>query len=145
MAQQDLKLVIALARAHSSLFGSIERSLKPRKLTISEFGVLEFLYHKGRHPVQAIADKILVTSGTITYVIDRLTDKGLVLRKQCETDKRKYYVDLTQEGRKLIAEVFPEHEKHLGSLFNTLGDDTKNMLINSLFDMKNAIDKEDIS
>jgi len=48
------------------MFSKIESNVQDFGLNISEFGVLEFLFHKGEQPVQKIAEKILVTSGTIT-------------------------------------------------------------------------------
>ncbi len=141
MAQSDLKLVIAVARTHSMLFGNIEESLKQYGLSLSEFGVLELLYHKGRHPVQAVAEKILVTSGTITYVIDKLCKKGLVERKQCSEDKRRFYVELTEEGSVLIAKLFPIHENHLEKIFKGIDTDTKEQLIRNLFELTESIKK----
>ena len=143
MDRDNLKLVIAIARTHNSLFGKIEKKLRKHSLSVSEFGVLELLYHKGRQPVQIIAEKILVTSGTITYVIDKLVKKDLVVREKCSEDKRKFYVDLTESGRELIAEIFPYHEKHLEELFRGIDDETKKYLIDSLFMLKDSIEEED--
>lgn len=143
MDRNNLKLVIAIARTHNSLFGKIEKRLRKHNLSISEFGVLELLYHKGRQPVQLIADKILVTSGTITYVIDKLEKKELVTRERCTEDKRKFFIDLTESGRKLIAELFPYHEKHLEELFREIDNKTKKNLIESLFMLKDSIEEED--
>src|SRR5690554_3566176 len=128
MDRNNLKLVIAIARTHSALFGRVEKRLKKHDLSISEFGVLEFLFHKGRQPVQIIAEKILVTSGTITYVIDKLVKKGLVVREKCSEDKRRFYVDLTESGRTLISEIFPYHERHLEDLFKGLDGESKKEL-----------------
>ncbi len=144
MDRNNLKLVIALARTHNALFGIIEKRLRKHNLSISEFGVLEFLFHKGRQPVQVIAEKILVTSGTITYVIDKLAKKGLVTREKCSEDKRRFYVDLTDGGRALIAEIFPYHEKHLEELFKGLDPKSKKDLIDSLFRLKDSIEDENI-
>ncbi len=138
----DLKLVIALARAHSALFGKIEKSMKAYDLTISEFGVLELLYHKGTQPVQQIAEKILVTSGTITYIVNKLQEKELVARKKCEKDKRIFYVELTKTGETLISKVFPEHEKYLGSLFEQIDPEIKSRLVADLFSMKACVEKQ---
>ena len=142
MDRNNLKLVIALARTHNALFGKIEKRLRKHKLSISEFGVLELLFHKGRQPVQQIAEKILVTSGTITYVIDKLAKKSLVVREKCSEDKRIFYVDLTEEGRELISELFPYHEKHLEELFKNLDSESKKHLIESLFRLKDSIEDE---
>ncbi|WP_422487361.1 MarR family winged helix-turn-helix transcriptional regulator [Gudongella sp. DL1XJH-153] len=140
MDRNNLKLVIAIARTHSVLFGKIEKSLKNHNMSISEFGVLEFLYHKGRQPVQQVAEKILVTSGTITYVLDKLTEKGLVYREKCPQDKRKFYVDLTEDGKSLIREIFPQHEIFLEKLFNKVDQKTKEEMIESLFSLKESIE-----
>jgi len=144
MDRNNLKLVIAIARTHSALFGRVEKRLRKHDLSISEFGVLEFLFHKGRQPVQIIAEKILVTSGTITYVIDKLVKKDLVVREKCSEDKRRFYVDLTESGRILISELFPYHKKHLEELFKGLDGESKKELIDFLFRLKDSIESENI-
>lgn len=141
MRDIDLKLVIALARAHSSVFREIEKSMHAEGLNPSEFGVLELLYHKGKQPVQQVAQKILVTSGTMTYVIDKLVKKGLVERKQCEKDKRIYYVELTQVGEAVIKELFPRHKQFLNALFEGIDEGVKTELIQQLFLLKDSIEQ----
>lgn len=143
MSQDSLKLVIALARAHTALFGRIEKNVQSFGLTTSEFGVLELLYHKGDQAVQAVAEKILVTSGTVTYVIDKLQKKGLVLRRQCETDRRVFYVTLTEAGQTLIAEIFPQHEQFLDDLFQGIAAADKQQLIRQLALVKTVIDRKE--
>ncbi|MBN2861056.1 MAG: MarR family transcriptional regulator [Sphaerochaetaceae bacterium] len=139
MAKEDLKLVIALSRAHRSLVVSIEKWLRPFELSISEFGVLEFLLHKGNKSVQEIAKRILVTSGTITYVIDKLVSKSLVQRTRCPEDNRRYTVELTSEGADLIRRIFPLHEKFLNQIFSDVSMQEQNQLIESLFRLDTMI------
>lgn len=136
MSQEDLKIVIALARTYNQLFGKIEQHLRGFKLTTSEFGVLEFLYHKGEQPTQVIAEKILVTSGTVTYIIDKLSKKELVTRRGCEEDKRITYVSLTESGWQLIDRVFKEHESFLDALIGSFDSAKKNELIMLLIEMQ---------
>ncbi len=111
---------------------------------MSEFGVLEFLYHKGPQPVQQIAAKILVTSGTITYVIDKLQKKGYVLRKRCDEDKRIYYVFITDTGTQLMDDIFPKHEKYTEELFLRLDDEVKQSLIDNLVLLQQSIDSSEV-
>lgn len=120
MSETNLKLVIALARTHDVLFDKIEDNVQGFGLTISEFGVLEMLYHKGEQPVQRVAEKILVTSGTITYVIDKLVGKNLVERVRCQDDKRVIYVHLTPAGKKMIGDIFPAHEAFLDEILRPI-------------------------
>jgi len=139
MDNKNLKLLIALARTHRAVFDQLEKNIKSFDLNLSEFGVLEMLLHKGETPVQHIAEKILVTSGTITYVIDKLVKKELVKRVKCEKDQRITYVSLTEEGRELISGIFPEHVNFLNELFHSVNDKTKQSLIENLFELSGNI------
>jgi MarR family 2-MHQ and catechol resistance regulon transcriptional repressor len=78
-------------------------------LGLSDFGVLELLLHKGPSPVNALGQKIRLTSGSISIAIDRLEKKGLVERKDDPEDRRSRIVHLTAQGRKLIECAFTEH------------------------------------
>jgi MarR family 2-MHQ and catechol resistance regulon transcriptional repressor len=144
MSRLNLKLVIAMSRSHNALFSKIQKNIESFGLNPSEFGVLELLYHKGDQPVQKVAEKILVTSGTITYVIKKLEKKGLVERKRCEEDKRIYYVTLKSKGQQLMEEIFPKHEAFLDKLFSTIKQEDRELLINLLFKLKNNLDKEEL-
>lgn len=132
MHDVNSKLVIGTARIYNTMFSKIEKNIQEYGLNISEFGVLEILFHKGELPVQKIAEKILVTSGTTTYVIDKLEKKDLVFRKQCEKDKRIYYVFLSKKGEELITEIYPKHKKFLDDLFGGIEEDVKTELIANL-------------
>lgn len=139
MSDVNLKLVIAMSRTYDSLFSEMEKNFKEFGLNISEFGVLEMLYHKGDQPVQKVAEKVLVTSGTITYVINKLEKKELVVRRKCTKDKRIYYVSLTEKGREFIAHIFPKHKCFLDDLFKDLSDDSKKQLIENLIKLRKVL------
>ena len=146
MSEVNMKLVIATARLYNSMFSKIEKNVQGFGLSISEFGVLEMLYHKGEQPIQKIAEKILVTSGTVTYVINQLQKRELVYRRNCEKDKRVFYVCLTEKGEQLIAEVFPIHKKFLDQLLHGLEETNKVKIVEHLIELQEAImnNKEDI-
>lgn len=78
-------------------------------LTVPQFGILEALHHLGPLSQGELADKLLVTGGNITYVMDRLEAQGLVERHRSDTDRRVVEARLTPEGRARIASVFPGH------------------------------------
>lgn len=139
MSDINLKLVIAMARTYDSLFSEIEKNFKEFELNISEFGVLEMLYHKGDQPVQKVAEKVLVTSGTITYVINKLEKKDLVIRRKCNKDKRVYYVSLTEKGKEFIANIFPKHKDFLNDLFKDLSEESKRELLENLIKFRKIL------
>lgn len=139
MDNVNLKLVVALARTYNNLFFQIEKSLQEFDLNISEFGVLEMLYHKGDQPVQKVAEKILVTSGTITYVINKLEKKEFVVRRKCNKDKRVYYVSLTEKGKDYISHIFPKHKDFLDNLFKDLDEESKTKLLENLIQLRKVL------
>ena len=85
-------------------------------LTTPQFGVLEALYHLGPLTLGDLADKLLVTGGNITYVMDKLEEQGLVVRDRCGEDRRVIRARLTAEGEQRIASVFPDHVEFVEEL-----------------------------
>jgi MarR family transcriptional regulator, 2-MHQ and catechol-resistance regulon repressor len=100
---------VKLVRAAESVTTRIHQHLIDAGLTVSQFGVLEALYHIGPLSQVNIAKKVLKSSGNITMVIDNLEKSGLVKRERKKDDRRYYIVQLTDEGRKLIGSIFPRH------------------------------------
>jgi len=95
-----------LMRAAESVTGRTSRHMAEAGLTISQFGVLEALYHKGPLCQRDIAAKILKSSGNMTLVIDNLEKNGLVRRVRDMGDRRFYTVHLTDAGTNLITRAF---------------------------------------
>ncbi|MFC4779146.1 MarR family winged helix-turn-helix transcriptional regulator [Paenibacillus sp. GCM10023252] len=104
-----LDLYIALNRASQWVNAHADRDIKRYGLNRTEFGVLELLYHKGAQPLQQIGGKVLMSSGNITYVIDKLVQKGYVKRNASTEDRRLTYAEITEQGEQFISEVFPKH------------------------------------
>ena len=104
-----LKLWVVLARALSSVQAHLQESVTRHELTLTEFAILEVLYHKGPLLLGEVQRRILVSSGGVTYLVDRLTQKGLVERRDCPQDRRARYAALTPAGEALIERIFPEH------------------------------------
>lgn len=68
-----------------------------------------------------IGDITLITKGTLTGVVDRLEEKGLVERWSVEGDGRKTIVALTSRGERVYKKEFPKHVEFLKSKFDNLG------------------------
>jgi len=108
-----LQLVIALARAHQAIERGVRPHLAQCGLGMTEFAVLEVLYHKGALPLGEIRDRILVTGASTTYVVKKLEERGLMRRRTSTEDQRVVFGELTPKGRALIDKVFPDHVEQL--------------------------------
>ena len=100
---------VKLMRAAESLTARVHKYLSSVGLTISQFGVLEALYHLGPLSQRDLGQKILRSSGNITLVIDNLEKRGLVRRNRNREDRRFLIVHLTGDGHNLIRKIFPSH------------------------------------
>lgn len=104
-----LSTYVKLMRAAESVSARIHGHLADAGLTISQFGVMEALYHLGPLNQAEISRKILKSTGNITMVLDNLEKRGFVKRERDPEDRRYYSVRLTPEGNKMIASIFPRH------------------------------------
>lgn len=111
--QRALKLWVVLARAHAAVVRQAEEDAALDGLTLTEFGILEALLHKGRLRSGELQDTVLVTSGGTTYLVDRMVARGLVRRADCPEDRRVRYVELTADGEALIRSAFGRHAERL--------------------------------
>jgi MarR family transcriptional regulator, 2-MHQ and catechol-resistance regulon repressor len=130
--KQSLKLFIVLSRAYRAVNENANKLIQSYGLNPTEFAVMELLYHKGDQPLQQIGGKILLASGSITYVVDKLEQKGLLKRVACPKDRRVTYAQITEEGKSFIEGVFPEHAKQIHTLMSELSEDEKESAITIL-------------
>lgn len=127
--RQALRFYIALTRTYKKLLVMDLRNIESYGLNPTEFGVLEFLFNKGTHSLQQIGNHTLITSGTTTYVIDKLERKGLIVRKPCDTDRRIIYAEITEAGRQKMTEILPGHYRAIGKAVEGLNSEEKEQAI----------------
>ncbi|MCM3386573.1 MarR family transcriptional regulator [Ureibacillus chungkukjangi] len=130
--KQSLKLYIVLSRANKAINEVTNQFFQQHGLNPTEFAVLELLYHKGRQPLQQIGNKILLASGSITYVIDKLEKRGYLDRVSCPSDRRVTFAEITESGAEFMKKLFPEHEENLHELLSVLTSEEKDTVIELL-------------
>ena len=99
---------IKLTRSVDSINSRISSVLSGWGITLSQFNVLDALYHLGPLSQKALADKLLKSGGNITLVIDNLEKQKLVKRKKNKDDRRFMSINLTPQGESVIKEILPD-------------------------------------
>lgn len=134
MADRDLalKLYIVLSRAYLAVERHSQRDIARHELSTGEFAIMEALYHKGPLLLGEVQRKILVSSGGVTYLVDRLEADGLVERRECETDRRARYAALTRKGEQVMRKIFPAHAEALEHAVSGLSDGEKKQAVELL-------------
>lgn len=118
-----LNAFIKLTRAAESASVRINADLNRNNLTVSQFGVIEALYHLGPLQPGELAAKILKSSGNMTTVIDNLEKRGLVHRQRRDDDRRKVDILLSDEGKRVVGEILPDHVAGVVATFKVLSEE----------------------
>ena len=132
MKDLDLSLLIGLSRTSNTFASETSRIMTAHDLTLSQFAVLEAVVHKGTLSIGEIQRKILSTTGTMPVIIKNLEKRGLVVREQDPTDKRRFYITATQEGHALMDKVFPLNESMIHNKMTCWSQEEKQVLFKLL-------------
>ena len=114
-------IVLPLLRELSSAYQAFEvyssAHIRLLGLTPSQFDIIATLGNTSGMSPKELGEKTLITKGTLTGVIDRLADKKLVRRIASSGDGRCQVIQLTKQGEKLYARIFPEHLAYMERAF----------------------------
>jgi MarR family 2-MHQ and catechol resistance regulon transcriptional repressor len=119
---------IKLARAYSVFQHKADDDIRSQGLTTPQFGVIEALGHLGPLRVGVLCDKMLISGGNMTLVLDNLEKRGLIKRDFSKDDRRAIVVQLTETGTRVFNEAFPSHAEKIGELFSVLTQDEQKQL-----------------
>jgi DNA-binding MarR family transcriptional regulator len=107
---ESAKLSHQLIEFYDKLSSWEQGVVKHSGLSPAQMHTIEMVGHSGSLRMKELAKKMGVTTGTLTVMIDRLEQQGLLQRTPHETDRRSYLIALTEKGQGLFAE---HHQYHL--------------------------------
>lgn len=111
---------VKLARAFSSFNKRSIESIRTFGLTQPQFAVIEIIGHLGPLKVGEICNKMLVSGGNMTLVLDNIEKLGFIERAHSLEDRRAILIQLTQKGKDLFDNVFRNHAEHVTKLMSVL-------------------------
>lgn len=121
--QSSTALLSRLGRLNIAVSKELEALLSRFNITRAEYDVLATLRRKGApfsQPIQVLLKSLMRTSGTMTFRVDRLEEKGLVRRDTDPHDRRGILVSLTPKGEALFDSIQPLHLADGGKLLSCL-------------------------
>jgi DNA-binding MarR family transcriptional regulator len=132
-AKQDfMPLMRGLVRAYQAFTAFDVAGHRDNGLTPSQADVIFTLGNTEGMTFKEIGEHTLITKGTLTGVVDRLEQKGLVKRVSDHDDRRCTPVRLTARGVKLFEKAFPQQIAYLKTRFDRLSDDDRRQAISLL-------------
>lgn len=117
-----------LLRTHQAFLAYAATHVHSLDLTLPQYDIIITLGDTPGMTFKKLGEQTLITKGTLTGVISRLEDKGLVQRLASETDGRSQIVRLTAAGEALYERTFPEHLVFINRIFNDYSpEDVENL------------------
>lgn len=108
-------------------------------VTLPQFDVLSELERAGTQMTMSeLSNKLMVSNGNVTGVIDRLEKNGYVTRTRAEHDRRVQFIGLTEKGLREFDEMANSHEAWLSELLSELSLNDMSSLQNLLLKTRNS-------
>ena len=103
----ERRVFLGIVRVADLLVAHMAAVLEPRRLTLSQYGVLEALRQAGEDGLACgeIAERMITRDPDVTRLLDRLEDRGYVSRYRGRPDRRVVRSRLTSNGEDLLAEL----------------------------------------
>src|SRR4051812_46797455 len=117
MGERYLKSIRLLAECLQGFERISADHVRAYGLTHPQFDIIATLGNTPGMTYKELGQRTLITKGTLTGVIDRLEQKGLVERARNTDDKRSYFVRLTAGGEQVFSDVFPRITAHGKTIF----------------------------
>lgn len=126
---EPIEVMARITKIGTSALHQLDRALAPRGVTRSEFDVLCVLARSDRPLRTSEVTAVTMLSGaSTTKQVDQLVRQGLVQRRAFERDARVVLLDLTDIGRALVVEEFPQRVSREARFLDGLGDDERQTL-----------------
>lgn len=122
LSKKFLPLLRELADTFQAFESYSASHIRSIGLTPPQFDIIATLGNTPGMSPKELGEKTLITKGTLTGVVDRLIDKHLVSRTASATDGRCQLLQLTSQGERLFARIFPQHLAHLQPVFARLSE-----------------------
>ena len=89
--------------------------------------------------MRELSQRLMVTNGNITPLVDRLVEDGLVIREPSTDDRRVQHVKLTNTGKQALNSMIPEHKDWVSDLMQDMDRSQATALYTLLGQLKNSI------
>ena len=108
----NLRMVAAVLKAGNAIDARVSCVLKTEGLTHIQFNILRILQGASPDPLSAgqINERLMFTKSDVTRLLDRLENKGLLIREMCSYNRRKLEIRITQAGSELCNALLPRIE-----------------------------------
>ena len=136
-------LPMALLLARESTMRRFRPLLADHGLTEQQWRVLRALAASD-HPIEVtvLADRTALLAPSITRIVARLVDDGLIHRSAVPSDARRSVLELTAKGRRVVARIAPKSEATYADIEAAFGTERLATLLTELHELAAIIEPD---
>lgn len=136
-----LRTLRALAETYEQVFRTSDRHIEKLGLTPAQFDVIATLGDTDGMTCKQLGEGTLITKGTLTGVVDRLEERGLVVRSRGVRDNRQVHVRLTPEGVRIFQATFQPQIDFLAGHFAGMAPERQALLAELLRELQQSFEQ----
>ena len=129
-------IVFLLAKAYQKAHGNLKRRLQSHGLTPIQFLILEALQVQDGLSAGEIAKRLVLDNATLSGVLDRMAERGWIVKETDPNDRRLLRIRLTQRARASQERLAAEREKANEEILRSLSMEEKMLLRRLLRDVQ---------
>lgn len=132
--------------ASRGLLGIVARTIAPAlvHVTVPQFRLIVLASSLGPIRSSDLAERLAVSTSTLTRNVDRLVAGGWVRRRVNESSRRETLIEVTDQGRVLVHEVMDRRRAELRGVLDGLGDEDRRRVVDGARVLRRALDEPDV-
>ena len=137
---KNLEVISTLKQIMASLKHKIRCQYKDDNLTGPQGMLMGILAHHGEMKVSDLSEKLHLSNSTVSGIIDRLENLGLVERIRSKEDRRVVYVNITPEYKKVAEQRFKEIEQSVAERMSNANPEDLDKVLEGLSILKRLLE-----
>lgn len=117
---EEMRVWFRFLRLHQRISVAMSSRLRAIGLSIPQFDLLSTLSEREGMTQSELAERLYVTKGNVSGLVDRLVDAGMVERRAIANDRRSYALHLTEHGRQLAEQGLATQRDYVKSTLGRL-------------------------
>jgi DNA-binding MarR family transcriptional regulator len=136
---EALRVWFRLIRLHTRSRMAVASRLRAFDLSVPQCDVLTTLTEREGMSQQDLAERLYVTKGNISGLVDRLVASGLVERRSLQSDRRSHAIHLTPAGRELARRGIEAQQAFVAETFGRIPPERLALLDGLLVELRDLV------
>ncbi len=137
----DVKLMVVFSKLSYQFMSRLTKDLESRSMNASTYAILAYLNNARKSKTQKLGEVAVITSGTITHVVNKLEKSGFIIKSKDANDKRITWVEITEKGINAYNEVNQPHLEYLHEILSVFDEKEKEAFIEQIKYFGNTLQK----